>query len=202
MAPKSRLRISAGILKILSATRIADSRAFKFQGNSNMAEKDDVFSSEIKFVGNFNFKDFYQFCYEWIDNEIGIGVSETKYEEKIKGDEKEIQIEWEGDKKFTDYFKFEIKVKFTLRYLKDIEVNVGGKKVRMNNGEVKMKVKGTLIRDYAGKFESSGFSKFMRSVYEKWVITSRIDQFEDKIIDDCNDLIGQAKAYLDLEARK
>jgi len=167
-----------------------------------MAEKDEIFSSEMKHVGFFNFKEFYKFCYDWIEDEIGIKMAEKKYEEKLAADSKEIIIEWEEAKKLTDYFKFEMKVAFTVRKLKEVEINQGGKKIKTNSGDVKVKVKGILVRDYAGKFETSAFNKFMRSIYEKWVITSRIDQFEDKIIGDCDEFLGQAKSYLDLEAKR
>ena len=167
-----------------------------------MAEKDTIFSSEMKYVGIFSFRDFYKFCYDWIEEEIGIKMSEKKYEEKLATDSKGIIIEWEKSKKFTDYFKFEMKVKFTVRNMKEIEINQGGKKIKTNSGDIKIKVEGILVRDYEGKFEINAFNKFLRSIYEKWIITSRIEQFEDKIIGACDEFLGQAKAYLDLEGKR
>ena len=72
----------------------------------------------------------------------------------------------------------------------------------MNNGLVEMKVKGSLIRDYDGKFEKTASRKFMRSIYEKWVIPSRINQFEEKLVSDCDEYLAQAKAFLDLEGKR
>ena len=167
-----------------------------------MAEKDTIFSSEMKYVGIFSFRDFYKFCYDWIEDEIGIKMSEKKYEEKLAADSKGIIVEWEESKKFTDYFKFEMKVKFTVRNMKEIEINQGGKKIKTNSGDIKIKVEGILVRDYEGKFEINAFNKFLRSIYEKWIITSRIEQFENKIIDACDEFLGQAKAYLDLEGKR
>lgn len=168
-----------------------------------MAEKDNVFSSSTKIRGIFNFSDFYKFCYDWLTEEIGMEiVSEDKYSEKIKGNEKEIDVEWTGEKKFTDYFKFEIKVVFEIKNLEDIEVVKEGKKIKTNQGEVKVKIKGNLVKDYEGKFEKTATLKFMRSVYEKWVITSRVEQFEDKIGEDCAEFVAQMKAWLDLEAKR
>ena len=79
-----------------------------------MAEAETIFSSKIKYAGVFNFKEFYQFCYDWLIQETGLAVIEGKYEEKIDGDAKNIEVEWEGKKKITDYFQFKIKVKFRL----------------------------------------------------------------------------------------
>ena len=167
-----------------------------------MAEKDTVFSSSTKYAGVFSFKDLYAFCYEWLTEETGLDLGEGKYEEKIKGDSKDILVEWSGIKNVSDYFRFQIDVVFSIGGLKNVEVTQGGKKIQTNQGGVKVSVKGTLIRDYKGKFETTAFNKFLRSIYEKWVITSRIDQFEGKLAGKCNDFIEQVKAYLALEGKK
>lgn len=167
-----------------------------------MAEKDKLFSSKIKHTGIFTFKDFYKFCYAWLSDEIGLDMAEKKYSEKIAGDSKIVELTWEGDKKLTDYFRFDIQVKMKADKLKNIQVTQGGAKIDTNQGVIEMEVKGTLVRDYEGKFERTGTQKFMRSIYEKWVIPSRIDEFKTKIITDCDEFLGQAKAWLDLEGKR
>lgn len=167
-----------------------------------MAEKDQIFSSEIKYGGVFSFKDFYQFCHEWLTEETNLEIEESKYEEKIKGEEKEIKFKWKGNRKLTDYFKFEMDIEMEIKGLVNVEAIKDGIKVKTNKGSVKIKVKGTLVKDYDGKFEGTASKKFMRSIYEKWVIPSRVDQMEDKIASACDKFLGQAKAWLDLEGKK
>lgn len=167
-----------------------------------MPEKETIFSSRIKYNGIFSFKDLYKFCYDWLKEETGLDLVEEKYEEKLTGDSKKIEVEWSGSKKMTDYFKFEAKIKFSLDNLTKVEVNQGGAKVETNKGTVKIEIKGNLIRDYEGKFETTAFKKFLRSIYEKWVIPSRIEHYEDKIIESCDEFLNQTKAYLDLEGKK
>ncbi len=162
----------------------------------------EIFSSEIKHDGFFSFKDFYKFCYDWLTEEFGLSLTEKKYAEKLKGDSKEIEVEWEGTKKVTDYFKWEVSVKFRVLDLKDVELVEGKTKIRTNKGSIKVKVSGTLIRDWQGQFEKSSFRKFLRSIYDKWVIPSRVEEMEDKLADKCDDFLNQAKAWLDLEGRK
>ncbi len=167
-----------------------------------MVEKDKIFSSRIKYDGVMDFKEFYKFCYQWLVEEAGLEVVENKYAEKISGDSKNIKVEWAGSKKVTDYFKFQIEVKFEVLNLVTIEVMQDGKKVKMNKGSVEVSVKGNLLRDYEGKFEKTASQKFMRSIYEKWVIYSRIKEYEGKLIEDCNEFLAQAKAFLDLEGKR
>jgi len=82
------------------------------------------------------------------------------------------------------------------------EINRDGVKVSMNKGAAKVEIKGNLIRDYNGKFETTAFKKFLRSIYEKWVIPARIEHYEDNIISKCDEFLSQAKAYLDLEGKR
>jgi hypothetical protein len=167
-----------------------------------MAEKDKIFSSKMKYEGLMDFKEFYKFCYKWLTEETVLEVIENKYNEKITGDSKGIKIEWTGTRKITDYFKFQIEIKFEIMNLTNVEVTQEGRKVKMNKGIAEMSVKGILIRDYEGKFERTSMQKFMRSIYEKWVIYSRIKEYEEKLIEDCNEFLEQAKAFLDLEGKR
>ena len=166
-----------------------------------MAEKETVYSSTIKYNGIFSFKDFYKFCYEWLTEEIGLDIMEDKYEEKISGDRKEIAVEWTGERKLTDYFKFDGKIGFMIN-IREAEIVKEGVKIRTNEGSCKVSIKGIIVRDYQGKFETSAFNKFLRSIYEKWVITSRIEEIKGKIAGDCDEFLSQTKAYLDLEGKR
>jgi len=167
-----------------------------------MAEQEEIFSSKLKKAGIFDFKNFYRFCYDWLIDEIDLELVEDQYSEKIKGDSKEINIKWSGTRKITDYFKFKVKVDFRILNMTEVEAIQDGKKLKTNEGQAEIKVKGILIRDYEGKFESTAFKKFLRSIYEKWIIASRIEQFEEKLINDCDEFLSQAKAYLDLEGKR
>ena len=167
-----------------------------------MAEKDTIFSSKIKYNGIFSFKNFYAFCYDWLTEETDLSISEDKYAEKLETDSKNIDIKWTGLRKVTDYFKFDIKVKFKITGLTEVEIQEGSTKIKTNKGIVEIDVKGVLVRDYEGKFESKASQKFLRSIYEKWVIPSRITEYENKIAGDCDEFLNQAKSYLDLEGKR
>jgi hypothetical protein len=167
-----------------------------------MTEKDKVFSSKIKYGGVVNFSEFYKFCYDWLKDQTGLTLAEEKYSEKLSGDSKNIDIEWTGTREMTDYFKFEAKVVFMIIGLTSIEITQDGKKVKTNKGSVEVSIKGTLLKDYKGKFEKTAFQKFLRGIYEKMVIPSRVDEYQTKVVTDCDEFLSQAKAYLDLEGKR
>src|SRR3989344_1083216 len=164
-----------------------------------MPEKEVIFSSKIKNTGPVDFKELYRFCYDWLREEANLVVVEEKYVEKLEPDSKNLDIKWSGFRKITDYFKYEIKVEWHIIGLKNIEIEKNGKKAKINTGSIEIKVKGVLIRDYEAKFEQSAGKKFARAIYEKWVIPARVEEYESKLIAECDEFLDQAKAYLALE---
>ena len=167
-----------------------------------MPEKEVIFSSKMKYNGVFSFKDYYKFCYDWLVEEIGLEMSEDEYGEKISGDMKEVRIKWTGYRKITDYFKFEITVRFLILAMKSVEVVQNGVKIKTNNGSLEMNVKAELVSDYNGQFDSSAFTKWLRASYEKWIVRSRVLQFSDHITEECDEFMSQAKSWLALEGKK
>ncbi len=166
-----------------------------------MVEKDNVFATKIKQSGIFDFKDFYRFAYEWLDGE-GYDVAEGKYSEKISPGGKEIEIEWEAKRKISDYFRFVAKVRWRITGMKDVEVQKNGEKINMNKGTVEIRSKGVLEKDYEHRWEDNPFLKFLRGVYDRYIIRARIDQYETKLIEEVDEFIGQCKAFLAMEAQR
>ena len=167
-----------------------------------MPEKETVYDSKMKYTGIYSFKELYKFCYNWLVDELLMIVSENKYSEKIAGDTKEIEVKWVSTREVTDYFRFDIETTLIARGLSKVEVNENGRKIETNKGVCEMKVKGILVRDYKGKFETSPFNKFIRGMYERWVIPARINEFKEKLMKDTDEFLAQSKGFLDLEGKK
>lgn len=163
--------------------------------------KDIKFSTSIKYVGIFNFKDFYEFCFNWLKDEMQMTVIEKEYEEKVKGNEKELKIKWTAISKPAEYFHYNVNVEFVIRFLTDVEITQGGKKIKTNSGEVKVKINGVLVKDPEGQFETGGKMKVWRAMYEKFLIPSRIKQYEDGLIAKTSEFAAQVKSFLDIEGR-
>ncbi len=165
-----------------------------------MPEKDKIISNKVKQSGIFNFKELYKFAYTWLSDEEYF-VSEDKYSEKIAGDSKEIEITWKAERKISDYFKFSLKIDWFITGLKEIEVERLGKKTKMNKGDVEIKVSGFLVKDYESRWETSGIMKFLRGIYDQYIIRARVEQYEDKIAGEVEEFLSQIKSFLMLEAK-
>lgn len=166
-----------------------------------MAEQDTQYKGKLKETGIFDFKEFYEFVYDWLVGE-GYKVFERAYKEKISGDSKDLEIVWENDRKVSDYFKFRIKMEWKVFGLKKVEVKKEDKKIMMNSGEIEIKFAGIIMKDYENRWENHPFWKFLRGVYDKYIIRSRVDEYEGKVEEETRELITQCKAFLALESRK
>lgn len=164
-----------------------------------MPEKEKIYSTKLKHAGFFNYRDLYRFMYEWLSDNMVLNICEDKYSEKVNGNKREVEFEWTAFRKLTDYFKFEIKIKMKVEDLENVQIKKGEKNIMTNKGRIELQVGGNLIRDWQGKFERTAFQKFMRAIYERWVIPATVEEYEDKLIGQANEFIAQVKAFLDLQ---
>lgn len=163
-----------------------------------MVEKDYVFAGKVKHKGIFDFKELYRFCYTWLVDK-DYWLVEKVYTEKINPNGKEVEIEWEAKRKITDYFQYCLKVNWRIIGMKDVDVEKEGAKITMNKGEPEIKVAAILIKDYENNWEKNAFLKFLRSIYDKYIIRSRVETYEAKIHAEADEFLAQVKAFLALE---
>ena len=161
-----------------------------------MSEKLNVVDQKIKKKGYFNFSDLYEFCFSWFKDN-GFKVAEEEYSEKDSG-AKEIKISWVASKKVTDYFKWKITFKWHILGMTEATVERGGKKEETNKGEVKLTAKADVITDYENRWEDSPFQKFIRGIYDRYIIKTRSDQQEDALKAKTEKFIADVKAFLEL----
>lgn len=167
-----------------------------------MAEKDTILKEIFKHKGIGDFSDFYNFMYKWLTDE-DFKVTEKLYSEKIKGDAKDVEIKWEAKKELTDYFRMRLDIVSKARGLKDIEIEVDGKRKKTNEFfELGITMKGILEKDYNSKWEKSPSYKFMKEVYHKYVIPTRTEEMENKVRDYVQGLKEEMKSFFDLLGKR
>ena len=102
----------------------------------------------------------------------------------------------------SDYFKNEIKLAFRIIGLKNIEVDKNGTKAKMNSGSFEVKITGNLLKDRESRWENSPVNKFLRGVYDRYIIEGRIKKYEQNVFDDVNTLLEQVKDFFVIEGMK
>lgn len=163
--------------------------------SKKMAQKKNVYTEKLTQVGYWNYDEVYKFLFNWLKDE-GYGIAETAYKEKLSGGGKEILISWDAGKKVTDYFKRQILLEWHILGMKDAEVEIDGKKVSTNKGELEIKFVANLVKDYEARWEDKPLHKFMRGLYENYIIRTTVTEYEDNLEDECKALIADLKAFL------
>ncbi len=166
-----------------------------------MVEKDKITEEKVKRSGIFDFKDTYQFAYRWLRDE-DYDVEEKKYIEDVGADSKKVEIKWEATKKITDYFKIELKLDWRVLGLVNVEVEKDGKKIKTNKGGFELKISGTLIRDYQSSWDRNPMYKFLRGIYDKYIILGTVKKYEMKVFTEVETLAEEIKAFLTIEGMK
>jgi len=165
-----------------------------------MVEKDFVFSGKIRQRGVFEYPELYRFCYMWLVDK-GYWVTEKTYSEKVNPDGKEVEIEWEAKRKISDYFRYLLIVKWRILGLKEVEAERDGAKITLSKGFPEIKVDAVLEKDYEHRWEGTAFLKFLRGLYDRYIVRGRIEQYELKIYSEADEFLAQIKAFLALEGK-
>ncbi|MAG01750.1 hypothetical protein CMI42_00265 [Candidatus Pacearchaeota archaeon] len=166
-----------------------------------MAERDRIYKGKIRQSGIFNFKDFYEFLYDYLVDE-NYYIIEKKYVEKIKGDSKDVEIKWTAIKEVSDYFSFEISAHWFILGMKKVKVKKEGEEVSMDSGTLEIKFDSVLVRDWENRWENAPFWKFLRGIYDRYIIKSRIDDYGIKLFEEIKEAIAQAKSFLAVEGQR
>ncbi len=165
-----------------------------------MGEEKTVFEQTLKHKGTFGYSDLYSFCFNWLKNE-GYNTAEDEYVEKVSG-AKEIQIKWKAKKKVTDYYQYIIDVKWHILAMTEVEVEENGKKTKTNKGDLKIVVKASVRRDWEDTWDKQPFYKFLRGIYDKYIMRTTNDEYEDALTGKAQSFVEDTKAYLNLEGKR
>ncbi len=164
------------------------------------ADKNKVCSGlKLKWKGIFDFDDLYQKMKFWLDfygfGDENSSFKEEKYVQRLKGDSKQIEIRWKGEKIINDYFSYVITITFFALGLKDIKVEEDGKQIGKNTGEIEMRFSAHLVTNRQGKWKKDGL---MKKIYESYIIKDRIEQNTIDLYEMTYNFRDEIKAMLDL----
>jgi hypothetical protein len=104
-------------------------------------------------------------------------------------------------RKISDYFRFRIRMITRVIRMVSVEVQEEGVKTTKDKGEIEIKFEAYLEKDYENRWEENAIFKFLRGMYDKYIIKSRIEFYEDKLKDETDEYINQIKAFLVLAGK-
>ena len=145
----------------------------------------------------FNMHDLYKHIRSWLDNHNYI-TFEKEYRDWMKEEGRSATIKLAPWRKVDDYTKYHIDIKIKFKNLKEVETKTG----IMNKGEVNIKIESFLEKDYEDRWENNFMSRFMRSLYDYFFMTGKIDLYKKELLDDSYDLFNEIKSFLGLHRIK
>jgi len=113
--------------------------------------------------------------------------------EKDTGPGKELVSEWIAQREVTDYFTYDIEIKFLARDLQKVtfEDRSDGYFARLI-----VEIDATLVIDPDNKFSGSKWDKLMQSLYDRYIMKDKIDEYAEKLALEMVELINGIKQHL------
>ena len=134
---------------------------------------------KVRWKGVLDWPDLYRKM-KWSLEQLGYGdhesnFKEVKYVERIKGDSKNLEIHWIGEKTLDPYMASTIEVTFLIIGMKDIEMEKEGKKLKLNSADMDIRFKAELILNKDNRFKKGSTSQ---KIYENYLIKPRIEDWK------------------------
>lgn len=149
---------------------------------------------------------FYKFVRYWMDDngffkELPAGAfKETKYVEKTEPGGKHLEIFWEGEKNFSDYFTHKLTVSYLILGWNKVEIQQGNKKLKLDDVDIEIRISGILVTDTDPKnfFKDTPFSKFIQKIYETLIVKKRLEKYKIEVYNKTYALQDEIKKFMDM----
>lgn len=130
---------------------------------------------------------------KWFDS-MGYDFWETGLSEKDLGTGGYLEVDWVGERKITEYFKFNIKIKFWVRDLRKVTLENGEETYY---GRAQFIIDTNLQKDYQERYSLfSKWENFLRIFYERYIIKEEINDYFGQLSGESADFADMIKEYL------
>ncbi|MFA5797344.1 MAG: hypothetical protein WC916_04890 [Candidatus Woesearchaeota archaeon] len=155
----------------------------------------------IRYKGVFDFEGLYRMMHAWLINKRFL-FHENQYKDKVYTPfGNEIEVKWVAEKKVTEFIKQYVTVHFHLWDFAEVEMIKDGKKVKMTQSRMEIRLDAQLELDYTKKFAGSEFSKKLGAFYtEKIIYWDWRIKYADPLAYSLYDLHAKIKKYLNTES--
>lgn len=151
----------------------------------------------IAYEGLFDLHELYTLINQWLKDK-GFDLREQKNQENVKPGGKYIEVEELPWKKITDYARHVIRLNIRILNMKDAVIEEDGKRLKLNQGRIRISMDGYLDTDYEDRWESKPFYFFLRTIFDKFVYRTYSTQYEELLVENCLQLSSTIKAFLNL----
>lgn len=163
-----------------------------------MGDKQKIIAKKFSYEGLFNYKDLFRIIDVWHRDKF-YDKWEKRSEEYANPDgTKNLEFEFTPWKKYTDYHKGIIKIEGWVLNMKEVEINVKGKKIKVNSGRIDIKFTGYMVMDYEEKWDINMPLYFLRDLWDRYVVHHISNKYEKMLVDHINDLHNTLQSHLNM----
>lgn len=145
----------------------------------------------------FEFDELYRFMKKWFDDHK-YDFFEKEYLDAQEESGTSNSIKWEATRKVDDYVKFHIEIRIKCDDIKEV-IQKNKKAVK---GSVNIKIESFLEKDYENNWEKNFMVKFMREVYDTFLLKGKFQKHNEYLREESYDIYNQAKSFLRLHQFK
>ena len=156
---------------------------------------------KLEFRGLCNIRGLYAMITDWLQ-ERGYLKNESKNFEEVREGSKAMDLLLEPTRKISDYIQLGLKIEIECDDVKDVNIEVDGRKETVQEATMRFSFDAKLLTDYENKWETKPFYFFLRTLMDKYVFKGIIHKYEEMVMKDMKDLESEIKAYLNIVKHK
>lgn len=161
-----------------------------------MPQKEEIASTTVEYEGHFDFGRLYQLLHDLFTS-YDYYIYETKY---LRDDvDESIKIQWDCFKFLDDYTKVDFSMEILYVAFGEGEVQKGGRRVKMETGDIEVNLKVSLVTDYKSEWEDNMILKHFKGFYEAYLYKDTFDTYDDDTEEELWEIAGELKDFFRLQ---
>ena len=153
-----------------------------------MVEKKFVVDGmKLSYNGPFDIIDFYKQVEDWISAK-GLEKEIKKKVEHVEASGKKIEWFLEIWEDVGEYARRVVRLRALFNNVKEVKVQKGKRKKKLNKGEALIIIDGILETDIQGKWQQKPVYYFLRALVDRFIYRFHMNKVEDRLAGDAYDL--------------
>ena len=163
-----------------------------------MPERRAIVSGRVlRHSGLFNAKEMYDLIDQWFADQGFSDRDELEHLEKIYKNRKQVEIFYQPSKKVSDYVKIELRLLITISNLVRKVVELDGRSVGLNEGDLEITFDGYLSTDLEYRYENEPKRVLWQTITDKFFKKTIHSEYETMITNYIGELYTYLRKYLE-----
>lgn len=163
-----------------------------------MSESRPFWKEEIRYIGMFVFKDFFNLMFNFMTSN-GYIIDDDSHAQKEGDTGVEVETLWKFWRKIDDYTKFRVEIYYWIQDMKEVIIKKeDGREVKTNEGNIYIRIKGEIETDWQGRWEVTPMMKKLRGFYERYLLKPVIDDYIVKMSIFIATFAGELKSFFNM----